>query len=81
MKPTTQFHNSYSQTINVLPNLTIRLYPLHPTKQAAVAQLDRASDYGSEGSAFESRRLHHTDHHTAPWEKQWETVRQHLESL
>ena len=28
-------------------------------QKAAVAQLDRASDYGSEGSAFESRRLHH----------------------
>ena len=26
-------------------------------RKAAVAQLDRASDYGSEGSAFESRRV------------------------
>src|SRR5687767_1812851 len=27
-------------------------------RKAPVAQLDRASDYGSEGSAFESRRVH-----------------------
>ena len=26
---------------------------------APVAQLDRASDYGSEGCEFESRRAHH----------------------
>ena len=26
---------------------------------ALVAQLDRASDYGSEGCEFESRRAHH----------------------
>ena len=29
-----------------------------PYGKALVAQLDRASDYGSEGSAFESRRVH-----------------------
>ena len=28
--------------------------------QALVAQLDRASDYGSEGWGFESSRAHHT---------------------
>src|SRR5579864_6977326 len=29
-----------------------------PLQFAPVAQLDRASDYGSEGSEFESRRVH-----------------------
>ena len=32
------------------------------TADALVAQLDRASDYGSEGCEFESRRAHHLNH-------------------
>ena len=30
-------------------------------RTALVAQLDRASDYESEGSVFESRRVHHPE--------------------
>jgi hypothetical protein len=33
--------------------------PLSPPSYAPVAQLDRASDYGSEGLRFESLQAHH----------------------
>ncbi len=33
---------------------------LQPIKKGFVAQLNRASDYGSEGYRFESYRGHHT---------------------
>ena len=43
-----------------------------PAKQkriGSVAQLNRASDYGSEGCGFESRRNHKTDDNDHP--KRW----------
>ena len=48
---------------------------------ALVAQLDRASDYGSEGCEFESRRAHHIKHPSrgvflcATWETDEQEVR------
>ncbi len=37
-------------------------HPIYPfTPRALVAQLDRASDSGSEGREFESRRAHHLE--------------------
>ncbi len=41
-----------------------------PFHRAAVAQLDRASDYGSEGLGFESLRLRHSTASTYKEKKQ-----------
>jgi len=42
-------------------NLDVKSWKCKPqiSQSAAVAQLDRASDYGSEGLGFESLQLHH----------------------
>gem|GEM_PF-5451332 len=57
-----QFCNRAARTGATLPNSTVIMlkYPLFRNRIAPLAQLDRASDYESEGREFESLRARHT---------------------
>ena len=59
-------HFFFEKSSEIIWSIQKKCVPLHPQirneePRGSVAQLNRASDYGSEGCGFESRRNHKTE--------------------